>query len=586
MQALHLTVRRETNLRRVLAAALIVALFAAPALGLFLDLRAHGLVWNLFWSLTGEEEPLAQIRGMVELAGNITRPQPTFDTLVPVDHANLNPFGMNTFLQLEADPAKVEQQLKQISDAGFAWIRQEFTWEDIEIHARGDFEDRRNIEAVGILDSWAKYDRIVDLAEQYGLQIQARLSNPPRWAQPSTEAGDMAPPALLDDYVNFAAAVAQRYQGRIHYYQVWNEPNIYPEWGEADVDPAAYTELLCRTHDALKAIDPELVIISGALAPTIEMGPRNLNDFIFLEQMYAAGAGACFDVLSMQGYGLNSGPTDRRMRPVTVNVGRSQYIRELMIEHGDAGKPIWLSEAAWNAVPTVKQHPENIDARDNFGQVTLEQQARYMPLFYERIRQEWPWVGVVNYWFFTLPDESRANESFYYFRMAEPDYSEEKPHYTTLPVYDTMRAFITSDEHVLRYGVHQLDGHWLVTGDGKRVQHEGAEFGSALAARQLNFEVSGTSLKLRWHGGTIRVSVGAEQRTYTADTDQWHKTDLAWSPFVQQWNVSISSDADVVFDSISVDNQSSHYTAQIILRVLAVVSIIVGLVIWRRRRKT
>ncbi len=120
--------------------------------------------------------------------------------------------------------------------------------------------------------------------------------------------------------------------------------------------------------------------------------------------MYQAGAGACFDVLSMQGYGLNSGPTDRRMRPVTVNVGRSQYIRELMVAHGDAGKPIWLSEAAWNAVPSYEEHPGEIDARGNFGQVTLEQQARYMPLFYERIRHEWPYVGMVNYWFFTLPD--------------------------------------------------------------------------------------------------------------------------------------------------------------------------------------
>ena len=52
-------------------------------------------------------------------------------------------------------------------------------------------------------------------------------------------------------------AVAERYQGRIHYYQIWNEPNIYPEWGEQTVNPEAYTELLCRTYAALKAVDPE-----------------------------------------------------------------------------------------------------------------------------------------------------------------------------------------------------------------------------------------------------------------------------------------------------------------------------------------
>lgn len=570
-------------LRKWIVTGLVLVMVAALGVGLFLDLRARGLAWNVFWSLTGEEEPLAQIRGMVEFVGNITRPQPTFDTLVPVNHANLNPYGMNTFLQLEAEAPKVEQQLKQISEAGFAWIRQEFTWEDIEIAGRGDFEDRRNVETDGVLDAWAKYDRIVDLAEQYGIQIQARISNPPEWAQ-DAEAGDMAPPALIDDYVNFAVAVAERYQGRIRYYQIWNEPNIYPEWGEADVDPERYTELLCRTHDALKAIDPELVIISGALAPTIEMGPRNLNDFIFLERMYAAGAGACFDVLSMQGYGLNSGPTDRRMRPVTVNVGRSQYIRELMVKHGDAGKPIWLSEAAWNAVPTVDEHPEPIDARENFGRVTLEQQARYMPLFYDRIRNEWPWVGVVNYWFFTLPDPHRSDESFYYFRMAEPDYSNEKPSYSTLPVYDAMRDYIASHDRALLYGVHQLDGHWLVNSDGEAVTIEGAEFGKALETASIGFEAQGTQLKLRWQGGTIRVALGSsDEKTISAAPGQWHTTELAFSPYAKVWNVSISSDAPVLLDSVTVDNRSARYAAQVILLAVAVIGMIIGFALWRRK---
>lgn len=586
MRAVRLALEEKPILRKWIAIGLVlVVAIAALGVGLFFDLRARGAAWNVFWSLTGEEEPLAQIRGMVEFVGNITRPQPSFDTLVPVDHANLNPFGINTFLQLEVEPEKVEQQLKQISEAGFAWIRQEFQWEDIEIHARGDFEDRRNVEAEGILNAWAKYDRIVELAEQYGIQIQARISNPPIWAQASDDAGDMAPPALIDDYVNFAVAVAQRYQGRIRYYQIWNEPNIYPEWGEADVDPEQYTELLCRTHDALKAIDPELVIISGALAPTIAMGPRNLNDFIFLERMYAAGAGDCFDVMSMQGYGLNSGPTDRRMRPVTVNVGRSQYIRELMVKHGDSGKPIWLSEAAWNAVPTVEEHPEAIDARENFGRVTLEQQARYMPLFYDRIRNEWPWVNVVNYWFFTQPDDSRADESFYYFRMAEPDYSDDKPSYTTLPVYDAMREYIATHDRTMKYGVHQLDEHWLVSGNGEAAVVEGAQFEKALETANIGFQAQGTRLALRWQGGTIRVSIGSsDEKTFTAAPGQWHTTELAFSPYLRHWSVSISSDTPVLLDSVTVDNQSRRYLAQVVGLAVTLTLMIVGFVFWRRRK--
>ena len=57
--------------RRLWIGLIILILLAG---GLVLDLAKHGLVWNIFWSLTGEETPLAQIRGMVEWAGNTIRP--------------------------------------------------------------------------------------------------------------------------------------------------------------------------------------------------------------------------------------------------------------------------------------------------------------------------------------------------------------------------------------------------------------------------------------------------------------------------------------------------------------------------------
>src|SRR5690606_6946581 len=133
------------------------------------------------------------------------------------------------------------------------WIRQQFPWEDIEIHGKGDFEDRRNdLDGDGqpdAISAWDKYDTIVDLAEQYGVQILARLSTPPDWAQSPEVTGDFAPPADLQDFIDYAVAVAERYQGRITHYQVWNEPNLYPEWGDQTVNAEAYTEMLCRSEE-------------------------------------------------------------------------------------------------------------------------------------------------------------------------------------------------------------------------------------------------------------------------------------------------------------------------------------------------
>jgi hypothetical protein len=285
----------------------------------------HPLWSDLLFNITGEETMPAQVRGALVWLGNITRPRPETSDFTPVDNAGLNPFGVNTFLQEEVEPEKRERAVQMIAEAGFHWLRQEFPWEDIEIHGKGDFEDRRHEPT---RSAWEKYDQIVDLADQYGLEIIARLSNPPAWSRAKgNEAGPLAPPDNLDDYGDFVEAVVRRYRDRIRYYQIWNEPNIYPEWGEQPVSPEEYTELLMVGYTRVKEACPECVVISGALAQTIPLGPRDLNDFIFLQRMYDAGAGGYFDVLAMQGYGLWSGPTDRRMRPRVLNFSRPLYLR-------------------------------------------------------------------------------------------------------------------------------------------------------------------------------------------------------------------------------------------------------------------
>jgi hypothetical protein len=379
------------------------------------------------FSLTGEEGTLAQIRGLLDLAAGSLRPGLDLRPDTPVAHAGVNPYGINTFLQQEVEPAKREKQVLLLAEAGFHWIRQEFPWYDIEISGKGNFEDCR---FPPCHPAWDKYDQIVDLTEAHGLEIIARLSSPPTWTRADGDArGPFAPPDNFSDYADYAAAVAGRYKGRVRYYQLWNEPNIYPEWGEQAVNPESYTELLCAGYAAIKKVDPEAVVLAGALAPTNEMTGDNLNEFVFLQRMYDAGAGECFDIMSVQGYGLWSGPTDHRLNPITVNYSRHLYLRDIMVRNGDEGKAIWISEMNWNAVPPDSGLPPN------YGQVTLDQQARWAPLAYERAQKEWPWIGVINFWFFKRADDSEKGLTWYYFRMAEPDF-------TLLPVYDSMKAYI------------------------------------------------------------------------------------------------------------------------------------------------
>ena len=466
-------------------------------------------VWGEWlYNVTGEETLPGQLRGTLEWLGNVTRPRPETADLVPVANTGANPFGVNVFLEQEVEPEKRERAVQMIAAAGFHWLRQEFPWEDIEIHGKGDFTDRRHEPA---RSAWEKYDHIVDLAEEYGLEMMVRLSNPPAWSRAAgDEAGSFAPPDNLEDYGDFCDAVARRYRGRIRTYQVWNEPNIYPEWGEAAVSPEEYTELLKVCYTRIKDACPECVVLSGALAQTIPLGPRDLNDFIFLQRMYDAGAGDYFDALAMQGYGLWSGPPDRRMRARVLNFSRPLYLREIMVANGDADKPIWITEMNWNAPPD--------DLPDKpFGDVSLEQQARYAVEAYQRAQQEWPWVGVVTTWFFKRATDTEANQAMYYFRLVEPDFSP-------LPVYDALAEYMTGDEARVVYpGVHQED-HWALdyAGGWEAQADPAAELGgyryAADEQSSLSFVFDGTDLRLRPgpsvspdEGWTLSIDGGREE---------------------------------------------------------------------------
>jgi hypothetical protein len=432
------------------------------------------------------------------------------------------------------------------------------------------------------------------LAEKHGLGIIARLSNPPAWSRAAgNDLGSLAPPDDYADYGDFVYAVVSRYKGRIQYYQIWNEPNIYPEWGEQPVDPEVYTELLKVGYTRAKEADPDVVIICGALASTIEVDyyPHGLNDFIFLQRMYDAGARDYFDVLAMQGYGLWSGPTDQRMQPRVLNFSRPLYIRDVMVRNGDESKPIWLSEMNWNAVP------EGFPAGAPYGQVTEEQQARYVVEAYQRIQEEWPWVGVANFWFFKRKraTDLEKDRPEYYFRMVEPDF-------TPLPVYKALKEY-ANQPPVMYPGYHQED-HWAVSwlDIWQTVQDERAVLGAYRMAEgvgeSLSFSFAGTELDLVVvtgpEAGQLDVFVdpmeNAEEPTLSLDLrsdmpqfgviksvargldDGQHRVEIVHNPGTAGAAGSVAIDGFIV-------RCSTNYRTGWILGGLTVVGVLLG--VWR-----
>lgn len=397
-------------------------------------------------NMTGEEDTSRQLGALGYLAVSSLQPPPATADFAPMRYTNLPPFGVNTFFEQEVEESKIRASMQLIRDAGFTFIRQEFPWETIEQQAKGQFWDYKFGHS-----TWDKYDLIVNLAREYGLEIVARLDTPPAWTRrDGNSRGSFAPPDNYDDYGDFVASVVTRYRGEIKYFQLWNEPNIYPEWGDQAVSAADYVRLLKTGYTRAKQANPNAVILTAGLAPTKEMTLRDLSDLVFLQQMYDAGARGYFDILAVQDYGLFWGPGNRLLMTDRPNFSRPILIRGIMVKNRDEETPIWAMEIGWNALPaSFSEAP--------YGRVTDEQQARYTVAGYRRAQEEWPWMGAMFYWFFKRADDHERDQPFYYFRMFDPDFT---PH----PVYASLKDYIPTS-NFLGLGYHPAD-HWAIRYQG------------------------------------------------------------------------------------------------------------------------
>jgi hypothetical protein len=328
--------------------------------------------------------------------------------------------GMNVFLEQEVEPEKRQRSLELLQAAGVSWIRQELPWEQIEPVAKGQTTDPTFGSS-----TWTKYDDIVERTSAMDMHLVLRLDTSPRWALPADAPDGLSPPVRSADYFDFVSEVATRYRGKVAAYQVWNEPNLTSEWGHKPPDPAAYVDLLRGASERVRAADPDALVVMAALAPTLTDNSDAENDLRYLQQLYDAGVKGSFDVLALQAYGLRGGPDDPRTGAEDVTFSRPTLVRQVMQRNGDAAVPVWATEMGWNVNPPTF-------AVQQFGRVTSPLQARYTVRAFDRARAQWPWLKVGFVWFWKRPDETNRDQDWYWFRVADPDFSLQ-------PVYFALR---------------------------------------------------------------------------------------------------------------------------------------------------
>ncbi len=323
---------------------------------------------------------------------------------------------LHTLLENEVQEAKIKRSLILARELGATTIVQFFPWAYHE-PSKGRF-------------NWERADRILAHANRQGLQVIARLGLVPAWARPSsaetTSTLNYLPADSFEHFARYAAAFAQRYAGAVKALIIWNEPNLSFEWGYRQVDPAAYARLLRASYAQIKAANPDMLVLAGALAPTLEKegSAAGLNELDYLDAMYRHGAGDVFDALAIHTYGFRDPPAAEPDRE-RLNFRRAELLREIMIAHDDGDKPAFITEFGWN------DHPRWT------GAVRPSQRSAYTIQAYDYAQSNWDWLESLCLWALRYPADLLSYPDN--FTLVSADF-RKKPIYFALQDFSRQRA--------------------------------------------------------------------------------------------------------------------------------------------------
>ncbi len=320
---------------------------------------------------------------------------------------------VHTRLIDEVEEWKIQRSLQMVREMGGTAIVEFFPWAYAET-APGRF-------------NWERFDTIVEHARAQGLTVIARLGLVPSWAQPDPDSIDFELtlntllPASDEDFARFVEAFTARYRDDVEAVIIWNEPNLAFEWGYQRVDPERYVRLLRVATPAAHRGNPNVTVLAGALAPTLEPvgSPYGMNDLDYLRGLYEAGFKDTFDALAVHSYGFRF-PPDEPPAPDVLNFRRVELLRAIMVEYGDGGKPVVITESGWN------DHPRWTKA------VRPGQRIAYTIQAFEYAEDNWPWVERLCVWALRYPAPLRSYPD--YFTLVGPDFTP-KPIYTALQAW-------------------------------------------------------------------------------------------------------------------------------------------------------
>jgi polysaccharide biosynthesis protein PslG len=228
----------------------------------------------------------------------------------------------------ELEP-QTPRALALASQANIDWVRLGLYWQDVEPNP-GQFDFQAD-------------DAVIASTRANHLNVLAILAYSTTWSTsaPADPPDNLThyPPRDYNEWANYVATVVTRYKADVHYWEVWNEPDLTEFWNGT---PAQYATLLAITTSTIRQIDPTATVVLGGQA-FLDMPGHAASDFltnILGDADHAAGAN--FDIAAFHFY----------LRPDQAPQDFAEF-KATLTQFGIDNRPIWITEAGLPSSATV-----------------------------------------------------------------------------------------------------------------------------------------------------------------------------------------------------------------------------------------
>lgn len=216
-----------------------------------------------------------------------------------------------------SDPARVRRHMQTARAAGVRYLRCAFSWNAIE-KAPGQYD-------------WRFWDMLVETAGEYGIQLMPYVAYTPEWAATKRDEFWKQPPRNTADYVRFIKTAAARYKGRIHSWEIWNEPDLSEYWQGS---LPQFAELVKQAAVAIRQGDADALVVLG--------GVSRAHDPFLRELITKEHVDRYVDVVAMHGY-------PESWLPERMETVYGVWVREVhrMLEQSGSGVDLWVNEMGY-----------------------------------------------------------------------------------------------------------------------------------------------------------------------------------------------------------------------------------------------